>query len=71
MPGSDVAANVRAELARRLIPHSEIANVLSMTPQAISRRLRGEVPFRDSELSAVAKHLDIDVSALFAKVDAA
>lgn len=65
MSGPNVAANIRAELARRLIQQSVLVDLLGLTHSSISRRLRGEVPFRDSELAIIAEHLDVDMSALF------
>ena len=66
MSGPNVAANIRAELARRLMPQSVLVDLLGLTDSSISRRLRGEVPFRDSELAKVADFLSVDVAILFA-----
>jgi transcriptional regulator with XRE-family HTH domain len=65
MSGFLVADNVRAELARRRILQSDLADLLDLTKQSISRRLCGEVPFRDAELAKIAEHLGVEVSVLF------
>lgn len=65
MPSFLVADNIRAELARRRILQSDLGELLGLTNQAMSRRLRGEVPFRDAELAKIAEHLGVEVSVLF------
>lgn len=67
MPGTDVAANIRDLLAEREGKQAELAELLGLTHSSISRRVRGEVPFRSDELVAVAKHFKVDVATLFAK----
>jgi transcriptional regulator with XRE-family HTH domain len=71
MRENHVANNIRAELARRRISQSVPAELLGLTHSSISRRLRGEVPFRDSELAIIANFLDVEVSALFTDLGAA
>lgn len=65
MPGFEVADNIRAELARRRVSQAELAVLLGLTRQSISRRLNGEVPFRDGEVNRIADHLSVDVATLF------
>jgi transcriptional regulator with XRE-family HTH domain len=65
MCGPDVAANVRGELAAQGMTQSVLVDLLQLTSSSVSRRLRGEVPFRDSELVKIADLLSVPVSALF------
>lgn len=55
----DVPANVRAELARAGKNQGDLANLLGVTRQAVSRRLTGEVPFDVDELRKVADYLNV------------
>lgn len=57
-----VAAEVRAELARRKIPQSGLVGILQMSEVSVSRRLRGETPFDVNELAAVAEFLGVPVA---------
>ena len=61
-PSEIVAAEVRAELARRKIPQSGLVAVLGMSEVSVSRRLRGETPFDINELVAVAEFLGVPVA---------
>lgn len=61
-----VAANVRAELARKGITQTDLAAELSKSQPWISRRLSGRVPFNVAELAAIASVLDIAVTELLA-----
>ena len=61
-PSEIVAAEVRAELARRKIPQSGLVSVLGMSEVSVSRRLRGETPFDINELVAVAEFLGVPVA---------
>lgn len=60
-----VADNLRGEMARRRILQSDLADLLGLSAQSMSRRLRGEVPFRDSELVKISERFDIDMPSLF------
>lgn len=60
-----VAANVRAEMARRGLNQEDVGNILDIHRQGISRRLNGEVPFRVPELEKLATVFGIDVSVFF------
>jgi transcriptional regulator with XRE-family HTH domain len=64
-PKGDVARNVRAELARRNVTQTDLARLLGLSNQAMSRRIVGEVGFRDQELIKIAKLLGVDVASLF------
>lgn len=66
-----VAASVRAEMARRDVTQARLAEALGMTQPAISRRVSGQLPFDVDELHRIARFLDIPVSALIPKEDAA
>lgn len=59
-----VADNIRAEIARRGKNQIHIAEVLGITRQAVSRRLRGDVEFRASEVTAIADYLGVPASVL-------
>jgi transcriptional regulator with XRE-family HTH domain len=61
-----IAANIRAELARRDITQGQLAELLGLTTTPMSKRLRGQMPFRDHELVRIAEFLNISIAALFA-----
>ena len=69
MTQTNVAANVRAELARKRISQTEVAARLGVSRQNVAQRLSGRVDFRVGELVAIAGLLNIPVTALL--VDAA
>jgi transcriptional regulator with XRE-family HTH domain len=62
-----VAAEVRATMARRRIKQKDLAAAMNMSPQAISRRLSGELPFDLDELAHVARLLGDDPGDLIAR----
>lgn len=66
MPQTNVAANVRAELARKRITQTKVAARLGVSRQNVAQRLSGRVDFRVSELVAIAELLEIPVTALLA-----
>lgn len=66
-----VAANIRAELARRKLGGVDLARVLGMSQAAASRRLTGEVPFGINEVAVTADWLGVDMVALFSESPAA
>ncbi len=57
-----VAAEVRAELARRNIPRSRTADQLGMSRTLLWQRLRGHSSFTVAELERLAELLDVPVS---------
>lgn len=59
-----VAANIRAENARRGGTQLELARWLGISQQAMSRRLTGEIAFDVDELQAVAEHFGVPTSHL-------
>ena len=60
----DVAAAVRAELARKQIPQTRLAEALNLSPATVSRRMSGQAPFELDELPVVAGLLGVAVSDL-------
>lgn len=66
----DVAANVRAELARRRITQTDVAQRLGVSRQNVAQRLNGSVDFRVGELIAVADMLGITIAELLNGVKA-
>ena len=66
----DVAANVRAELARRRITQTDVAQRLGVSRQNVAQRLNGSVDFRVGELIAVADMLGITIAELLDGVKA-
>src|SRR5215472_17069635 len=65
----DVAAEVRAQLARARRTGRSVALELGWTQPYISRRLTGEVPFDVNDLAAVADVLHIPVTVFFEALD--
>lgn len=61
-----VAANVRAELARKGLSQRALADVLGKSQTYIYRRLNGETPFTIDDLALIAGHLEIPLAALIA-----
>lgn len=59
-----VGANVRAEMARRKLSQTALAERLNVTQQKLSRCISGQQAFRVDELHEVAEALDISVSEL-------
>lgn len=58
-----VAANIRAELARRQLSQVELAQRLGISEAAMSRRMRGSMTVDD--LGRIAEVLDLDPTVLF------
>lgn len=56
---SEVAATVRAEMARRQITQGALAAHLHLSQPAVSRRLSGEKAFDVHELSAISSLLSV------------
>lgn len=54
-----VASSIRAEMARRDITQQQLAALIGMSQQSLSRRLRGEFPFNTAELNRVGEALDV------------
>jgi transcriptional regulator with XRE-family HTH domain len=66
-PAQRIGANVRAEMARRGISQTTLAEKLALTQPSISSRLRGQVAFNVDELAVVAEALDVPLAALLAE----
>lgn len=68
MPPTDarqkIAANVRAEAARKRRTQADLAGLLGITQQAMSRRFHGHTPFTADEMAVIASDLGVPVSAL-------
>jgi transcriptional regulator with XRE-family HTH domain len=54
-----VGANVRAEMARRNLSQTALAEQLNVTQQKLSRCISGQQPFRVDELARIAEALDV------------
>ena len=63
-----VAAEVRATLARHRIRQADLARALGASPQAVSRRVRGDVPWDVAELATVANMVGVPVASFFERV---
>ncbi|WP_328856854.1 helix-turn-helix domain-containing protein [Williamsia herbipolensis] len=61
---SAVAANVRAELARRQVTVAELATRLQVGRSSIFRRLNGDLPWTVDELWSVADTLEVPIARL-------
>jgi uncharacterized protein (DUF2384 family) len=58
-----VAAEVRAEIARRCTPREDLAKALDVSPATLGRRLAGDLPFTVNEVELVARFFDLPVAA--------
>lgn len=63
---AEVTDRVRAALTELGISGVELARRLSVTQSYMARRLSGDVPWRVSEIHAVASALDVPVSRFLA-----
>lgn len=71
MISQHIAAEVRAELARRRLIAGNIAKAAGLTPSQFSRRLHGHIPFSADEVAAIAKAIGVPVSVLYGETEAA
>ena len=60
-----IAAEVRAQLARRRLSGVRAARALGWTQNYISRRISGAVPFTVADLDALADLLEVPVTTFF------
>ena len=60
-----VAEEVRALLARKMLTGADVAAALERSPMYVSRRIRGEVAFDLDDIQKIAKVLDVEISDLF------
>lgn len=59
-----LAAEVRAETARRGLKHRVIAEAIGISAAQVSQRMNGAIEWRLSELKTVADLLGVPISAL-------
>lgn len=64
MPKPTASANIRAEMARRDVSQSSIAELLGVSPGQVSARIQGRVTWRLPEVQAIAAYLKIPVATL-------
>lgn len=57
-----VAAEVRAEVARKQISQDKLAAQVGCSRQSLNRRLTGATPFDVAELAAIAEALGVPVT---------
>jgi len=64
------AGEVRAEMARQRKSGIELASLLNLSQQSVSRRLNAETDFSLDELAAVADWLGVPVLSLIGRASA-
>ena len=62
--GTQVAANVRAEMARQRKRQADLGEMLGLTQGAVSKRMSGTVALDVDELGKIATFLGVDVATL-------
>ena len=67
---TQVAANVRAEMARQRKRQADLGEVLGLTQGAVSKRMSGTVALDVDEVGKIASFLGVPVSALLEGVAA-
>lgn len=65
MTDQTIAEEVRAAMARKQVSQASMANLLGITPSAMSRRLKGRIGFSAVQIAKIASHLEVEVSALY------
>lgn len=60
-----IAGNVRAEVARRRVTQEQLADVLRLTQQGVSRRMTGQVAFDATELALLGQALGVEPGVFF------
>ena len=63
---TQVAANVRAEMARQRKRQADLGEVLGLTQGAVSKRMSGTVALDVDEVGKIAAFLGVPVSSLLA-----
>lgn len=63
-PAALTGANVRAEMARRGVSQTTLAQRIGMSQAQVSKRLRGVIAFDINELAAVADFLNVPLALL-------
>jgi transcriptional regulator with XRE-family HTH domain len=66
----EVAAEVRAEMARQKYGPTQLAAAASISRPRLHRRLSGTVPFNTDELIAIGQALGIAASEFMARAEA-
>lgn len=61
---TQVAANVRAEMARQRKRQADLGEVLGLTQGAVSKRMSGTVALDVDEIGKIADFLGVPVSSL-------
>ena len=61
---SVTADNVRAEMARRRVTQSQLAEALGIGQPAVSGKLKGRSPFDIDELATISEFLHVPLAAL-------
>jgi transcriptional regulator with XRE-family HTH domain len=61
----DVAANLRAEIARRQLRQADLAAIWGISEMAVSRRVNGAVPLSADQTAAAAEWLGLSIADLF------
>lgn len=69
-PTELIATNVRAEVAKKRIRQTAIAERLGLNQQQVSRRLNGQVPLSAAELRELAAMLEVPAGTLLGEVPA-
>lgn len=59
-----IASNVRAEMGRKAHTQTSLAELISLSQTALSRRLTGALPFNVAELEEIASALGTPVETL-------
>lgn len=62
--GTNEAANIRAEMARKGLTQRDLAALLGLSQPTVSARMRGRTEFTVSELRAIASWLNVPASYL-------
>lgn len=62
-----VAAEVRAELARKRVTGTKLASHMNVSHAYVSRRLSGETPFDVNDLDQIAQLLDVPATSFLAR----
>jgi transcriptional regulator with XRE-family HTH domain len=61
---AEVRSAIKAEMARRDLSQTDLARVLGMAPNGVSRRLTGHTPITVPELMRIAHALNVPASVL-------
>lgn len=64
-----IAANVRAEMARRRVDQGDIATVIGKSRASTGERVNGKTHFRVDELQAIAAFLEVPLERLLSGED--